>query len=201
MKFCVIDNGSQYLENILLRLSENHSYNLIKYLPSKRIDIKDADMVILSGGMIHEVDDKLEDGTYYFQKQFDLINSCPVPIFGICLGLQMMTVACGGTLTKMPRMVNENKVINLNIQGLKTLGKGDLFVHKRHQIVAHKPDNYGFEILATSSEGPEIIKHIDKKLLGVQFHPEIDADHKTEQEFWRLLSVLEPSLLEKRAYA
>ncbi|MBP7821083.1 gamma-glutamyl-gamma-aminobutyrate hydrolase family protein [Candidatus Saccharibacteria bacterium] len=201
MKFCVINNGSLYLDNILARLSENHSYHLVDYSPYHKIDIGNADMVILSGGMTHEVDDLMTDGTYYFQEQFNLINSCPVPIFGICLGLQMMTVACGGKLKIMPKMVHENKVINLNLLGLKELGEGDLFVHKRHQIIAHNPENNGFEILASSSEGPEIIKHVNRQLLGVQFHPEIDVDHKTEQEFWRLLSLLEPSLSEKGVYA
>ena len=66
MKFLVIDNGSQYLENILLRLTAEHEVEVEKYRYNKKIRPSiDTDMIILSGGMQNEVLDKV-GRKYYF---------------------------------------------------------------------------------------------------------------------------------------
>ena len=201
MKFCVIDNGSKYLDNILQRISVEHEYFVLEYLPFQKIDVSDADMVILSGGMVHEAEEKLNSGQYYFQAEFDLINNCSVPIFGICLGLQIMTVAMGGKLGVLPKMIIDNKYISLNKLGRQVMGNGNFIAHKYHRLYAINPNRQNFEVLASSGDGPEIIMHKYNKLLGVQFHPEIDVDSGSENEFWRLIAVLEPSMHKQDIYA
>jgi len=188
VKFLVIDNGSQYLENILLRLSAEHEVEVESYRYNKKIRPSiDTDMIILSGGMQNEVLDKV-GRKYYFDAEFDLINSTNIPIFGICLGLQMLTVATGGSLRKMPKLVHENKKVHLNHEGHQLLEHGDLFVHERHQWVADNIAGTGFNVLADSSEGIEIIHHRRRNLFATQFHPEIDTQANSEQDFWRLIN-------------
>lgn len=188
MKFLVIDNGSQYLENILYRISENHSVEVLSYRPGVFINPNsDTDMVILSGGMVNEVLDKV-GRQYYYQSQFDFIRNSNLPIFGICLGLQMMSVAMGGSLRRMPKLINTNKTIKLNHEGHELLDHGDFFVHTRHQWVANEEPQTGFRVLATSSEGIEIIHHKNRHLFATQFHPEIDTDYNSEKQFWRLVN-------------
>lgn len=95
------------------------------------------------------------------------INQIPMehPILGICLGMQLMTVACGGEVSKYtpPSHGKTSK--------LKTdLPFQDLTVARYHSLRCSSLDQ--FNILATSDDLPMWIKHKSKKWIGLQFHPE-----------------------------
>jgi GMP synthase-like glutamine amidotransferase len=189
----VVNNGSQYLENIILKISKDNKYTIYNYKPGYKINVpKETDLIILSGGMVQEVVDEI-DGQHYYKEEFDLIKAATVPIFGICLGLQMMAYAMGGSLKQLPNLQHKNIPIKLNHVGHTILGHGDLFVHERHAWVVDELDGTGFSVLAESEDGVEIIHHNHKNLFATQFHPEIDVDHNSNENFWRLIN----SFLEK----
>jgi GMP synthase (glutamine-hydrolysing) len=183
----IVNNGSQYLENIVLKISKDHNYKVYDYLPKRKILVPSStDLIILSGGMKQEVVDEL-NGRHYYQEEFNLIKNTDIPIFGICLGLQMMAYAMGGSLKKLDSLQHKNIPVKLNHIGHEILGHGDFFVHERHAWVVNELDGTGFSVLAESSDGVEIIHHKHKNLFGTQFHPEIDVDKKSDENFWRLI--------------
>lgn len=189
MKFYIVNNGSALIENVVSRL-DGHDYELVDYNVNTPLKPHGADVIILSGGMQNEVLDDHTDGTPYYKHEFDLIRQTNIPIFGICLGLQMTTVALGGTLKKMPNIVFENKHINTNENGRKALGSNNLYVHKKHQWVADDIESTGFNVLATSSEGVELLHHADRRIIATQFHPEVDIDENSEKLFWDLIALI-----------
>ncbi len=111
-----------------------------------------------------------------------------IPILGICRGLQIITVFFGGTLNQ-----NINKLTDVKHwgeRGDKTLPahkvtikdgsilydlykKNELWVNSFHnQAVEKKPEN--LHVSATSEDGIiEALENKDKKILGVQWHPEM----------------------------
>ncbi len=187
MNIFIINNGSQYLENIVLKISQDHTYSIYDYVPNKKIFVpQNTDLIILSGGMKQEVVDEL-NGRHYYEQEFELIRNSKVPIFGICLGLQMMAYAMGGSLKKLNNLQHKNIPVKLNHIGHEILGHGDLFVHERHAWVVDELDGTGFSVLAESDDGVEIIHHKHKNLFATQFHPEIDVNKHSETNFWRLI--------------
>ena len=117
MKFFIVDNGSLYLKHIVNRVSANHDYIVQTYSPFEPLDAQDADFIILSGGMQNEVADDLDNGDPWYRHEFDLIQRTDKPILGICLGLQMIAVALGGSLSRLPSMVDTNKHVVLTNEG------------------------------------------------------------------------------------
>ncbi len=187
MNIFVVNNGSQYLEHIIQKISENN-YLIYNYQPGKKIVVpKDTDLIILSGGMKQEVVDEV-DGQHYYKEEFDLIKNSDIPIFGICLGLQMMAYAMGGSLKQLPNLQHKNMPIKLNNIGHEILGHGDLFVHERHAWVVDEIDGTGFSVLAESDDGIEIIHHQQKNLFATQFHPEIHVGTEEHDNFWHLIN-------------
>ena len=186
MKFYIVDNGSKYLYRIRERLV-GHEYTIDSYTPDSRLDPGDADCIILSGGMQNEVVDTHDDGYPWYHHEFDLINTTDKPILGICLGLQMVTVALGGTLRRLPSLIDENQHVYTSHKGQKILGASKLFVHEKHQWVADSITGTGLEALALSKDGVEVVYHPTRNIIATQFHPEIDTNDTSADLFWKLV--------------
>lgn len=157
-----------------------------------------ADGVVLLGGKdihsdLHEVRDKFE---YYLVQQ---AVAGKKGIFGICRGMQMINLAHGGTLIddlgdrNFLHVGTKSKVENLRkidieqasdreMHGLvfekgsklKPNGSTTFRVNSiHHQAIDKLGKNLIIE--AKSDDGViEIIRDASQKILGVQFHPEID---------------------------
>lgn len=99
-----------------------------------------------------------------------------LPIFGVCLGLQAMTEAYGGTLKRLdtPYHGKPSKVTasanSLLFGGLPSeivVGR----YHSLHADPAHLPE--AFRVTAETEDGVIMaIEHRDEPLAAVQFHPE-----------------------------
>ena len=190
MKFYIVDNGSKYLEYIIARVVDaGHEYRIQTYSPFEQLDAHDADIIILSGGMQNEVVDDLDNGDPWYRYEFDLIRHTDKPIFGICLGLQIITVALGGTLRKLPSLVTtDTKEIHLTDAAKVKFSASTLTVHEKHQWIVDEYANTGLEILGSSEDGVEILYHPTKRIIGTQFHPEIDVTKDSGDIFWALVN-------------
>ena len=104
----------------------------------------------------------------------EFVMNMDVPILGICLGHQLIADTFGGQ-TKTAELQSYAQ-IELNILEENDLFKGignTLKVWASHKDeVISVPDT--FEILANSDKcNVEAMKHVDKPIYGIQFHPEV----------------------------
>jgi anthranilate/para-aminobenzoate synthase component II len=87
------------------------------------------------------------------------------PVFGVCLGLQLLVVAAGGKVsTYKPPLHGKTSILvgHREFNGLE--------VARYHSLFCIDLPN--FEIIAQSDNIPMWARHIEKKWLGSQFHPE-----------------------------
>lgn len=165
MKILLIDNGTVYMKRLHQLLSKS-MYDVVE---KSKMDFDKLDLyngIILSGSITHGV---IED-THVYMNEIKVIKESNIPIFGICLGFELMVYAYGGTLKKLPVKIQEIKYLTHNDDPIFD-GISNLHVFGAHQrVVEMLPGN--FIELATSDAGVEIIKHKDRLMYGTQFHPE-----------------------------
>jgi GMP synthase (glutamine-hydrolysing) len=165
----IIDFGSQYNQLIARRVRENHVYCLIEP-PTIKVDAirrLDPEGIILSGGpsSIYEKSSP---------KIHPAVFKLGIPVLGICYGMQFMLSALGGTVKRAGR--REYGFAELNIKRPTGVFKG---IQKKNQCwmshgdsIQRLPD--GFTISAsTENTAVAAVTHRSRKLLGVQFHPEV----------------------------
>lgn len=99
-----------------------------------------------------------------------------VPTFAICLGHQLLAVACGGEVEKSPVGPQIGVVpVTLTVAGQEdplfgALGEDAWSVHWNHDVVTRVPD--GAVVLANSRAGVQALRL--GSAWSVQFHPEVD---------------------------
>lgn len=171
--FLVIDNGSAMLPLILRRLHEDgHTYQLHTYNPQVVISDVGYDAIVLSGGMAHEVMERRPDGSFWFDEEFRLIRKTQKPLLGICLGLQMITVALGGSLRELPSLITDHQELALTDDTQAIFGMTTMKVFEKHQWVADELPAT-LEVIQRSSDGIEMVRHKSRPFVGTQFHPEV----------------------------
>jgi GMP synthase (glutamine-hydrolysing) len=165
----VLDFGSQYSELIARRIRETQVYSeVISYRTSaEKLQHLNPKGIILSGGP---------------NSVYDLAapNCDPkiwelgIPILGVCYGMQLMVQQLGGDVTRSERgeygkaalCIDDPTDLLTNVEDHTTMwmSHGD--------SVMGLPD--GFSLLAHTENTPlAAIAHPQKKLYGVQFHPEV----------------------------
>jgi GMP synthase-like glutamine amidotransferase len=167
-----------------------HEVHVQKYSPYEPLDPRGADIIVLSGDKNSQVMDQLEDNEPWYRHEFELIKSTTKPILGVCLGHQMIAAALGGTLLKMPGVVQEKVNIQLNEIGKEKLGYSNIHALEVHSYVVDEIKGTGLIELGRSKDGIEIIYHPERKLLGVQLHPEIFVNDDSESVFWDLIGLI-----------
>ena len=169
-KILVIDYGSQYTQLIARRIRELQTYcEVIPFHKVNKKNLSDKSLcgIILSGGP-NSVKDKKSP------KLDDKIIAQGLPILGICYGMQLLCNKFGGKIAKSRLREYGHSIIT-------TKGKSVLFekIKTKNQVwmshgdhVEQKPD----EFTTTSLSNNKIIssiEHKNKKIFGLQFHPEV----------------------------
>jgi para-aminobenzoate synthetase component 2 len=98
-----------------------------------------------------------------------------VPIFGVCLGLQCIGQAFGGSVTRAPAVMHgKTSFIDHQGDGVFTGLPSPLEATRYHSLIVDRdsvPDELA--ITATSSDGLVMgLRHREAAVEGVQFHPE-----------------------------
>ena len=99
--------------------------------------------------------------------RFNWIREFDKPILGICAGMQTISLVFGGSLTSC---------LQIGMTEIDTLKDNPLF---QGNFKAYALHNYSikrsqdFEILAKSAKCIQAIKHKQKNIYGVLFHPEV----------------------------
>ena len=107
----------------------------------------------------------------------DLIKSSTVPLLGVCLGHQAIGAAFGGNIIKAPEIFHGKlSKVKHNQENIFKGIDSPYSVVRYHSLIIEKdtlPEE--LEITGVLEENPEIImsiKHKQRSIYGVQFHPE-----------------------------
>ncbi|MBD3204395.1 glutamine-hydrolyzing GMP synthase [Candidatus Woesearchaeota archaeon] len=167
-KICIIDFGSQYTHLISRRIREINVYSEIIVPGNINFSkIKKCKGIILSGGP----DSIYKKDSVKINKK---ILEFDIPVLGICYGMQFISYFSGGIVKpgiKKEYGKAEIKIINKN-SIFKGLSDKEIVWMSHGDCVSKIPE--GFNISAKTDQ--EIIagmENHEKKIYGVQFHPEV----------------------------
>ncbi len=165
----ILDFGSQYTQLIARRIREMNIFSEILPFNASVEEIKKHNPrgIIFSGGpaSVYEPNAPKPDERVY---------ELGLPILGICYGLQVLTEHFGGKVIKADRH-------EYGKAELEVLNDDDLFygLPKKMDVWMSHGDKVvelpkGFEPIARTENSPfASIRNKEKKIWGVQFHPEV----------------------------
>lgn len=173
-KIIIIDFGSQYTQLIARKVRENKVYAEIH---PYTISIEDllslnARGIILSGGPSSVYS---ENAPHLSFNIFEL----GIPILGICYGLQLIAYKNNGKVDKAAKREfgKAHLLVNQESALFKGISKSSQVWMSHGDSLTKMPD--GFEVIAETNNAPICaIADEEKKIYGVQFHPEVH--HSTE---------------------
>ena len=165
----ILDFGSQYSELIARRIRETQVYSEVLSYRTTAEEIQQIAPkgIILSGGPNSVYGDRAPHCD-------PKIWSLGIPILGVCYGMQLMVQQLGGGVEQSERgeYGKASLVIDDPTDLLTNVNDGTTMWMSHGDSVTHLPD--GFEVLAHTNNTPSAaIAHHEKKLYGVQFHPEV----------------------------
>lgn len=174
-RIVILDFGSQYTQLIARRVRESGVYSEIYpcTIAPEEVAAMRPKGLILSGGPCSVYD----EGAPQFDRAFlemEREDGSPLPVLGICYGLQAMAHTLGGAVERAPR---------------REFGRAHLVVDDAADLLAGVPTgstvwmSHG-DHLTRLPEGYDVIAHTDNAPIaavrsrahphyGVQFHPEV----------------------------
>jgi anthranilate/para-aminobenzoate synthase component II len=100
-------------------------------------------------------------------EKFQWLKTCEKPVLGICAGMQVISLVFGVPLSGCMQ-VGMTEIIT---QKPNSLFEGTFQAYTLHSLSASPSE--AFDTLATSARCIQAIKHKQKPLYGVLFHPEV----------------------------
>jgi GMP synthase (glutamine-hydrolysing) len=171
----VVDYGAQYAQLIARRVRECHVYSEIvpHTMPVAEMLARKPKAIILSGGPASVYADGAPPGP-------EGLFTAAVPVLGICYGFQLMVQGLGGTVRRTGAAEYGATTLDITaapgglLDGLPARQR--VWMSHGDTCVAAPP---GFEVTAATGATPvAVIEDGDRKLFGVQFHPEVmHTDH------------------------
>jgi GMP synthase (glutamine-hydrolysing) len=165
----VVDYGAQYAQLIARRVREANVYSEIvpSSMPVADMLAKNPKAIILSGGpsSVYAEDAPSTDPALF---------AAGVPTFGICYGFQAMVQALGGQVARTGGSEFGRTLLTIAAPGVLFAGQPDVqqvwMSHGDAATVAPE----GFAVTASTSGAPvAAFEDLDRRLAGVQFHPEV----------------------------
>ena len=165
----IIDFGSQYSELIARRIRETQVYSeVIPYrTTAEQLKKLDPKGIILSGGPNSVYDE-------HAPKCDPEIWNLGIPILGVCYGMQLMVKQLGGKVERAKRAEYGKAALAIDdpTDLLTNVEDGSTMWMSHGDSCTQLPE--GFSVLAhTENTDCAAISNPEKKLFGVQFHPEV----------------------------
>jgi GMP synthase (glutamine-hydrolysing) len=166
-KLAILDAGAQYGKVIDRRVRNLKVLSEILPMDTPAEKLKEYKAIIISGGP----ESVYGEGAPKYDPE---LFSLGIPVLGICYGMHLMNYATGGAVKK--KEVREDGQYEISIDTNSALFKG---MESKQKVLLTHGDSLesiakGFEIIAKSDDVVSAIENHEKKLYGVQFHPEVD---------------------------
>lgn len=190
MKIVLVNNDSDtWSELQRVTSAAGHSVTSIYHKELPLIPHEEYDAAILSGGVWY--DDETELLAEYAE-ELVFIRDCPIPLLGICIGMQLMHVSLDRAVPLLDEPQSGMRDITITPLGQTRYGlPARMRVFKNHTRGVIEADPI-FDILGTSPGHVEIIRHQERPMLGVQFHPEVGESEACVRLMNRLLDLIMP---------
>jgi GMP synthase (glutamine-hydrolysing) len=165
----VLDFGGQYTQLIARRIREQQVFSAILPCTAKLEEIRALEPVgiVLSGGpsSVYDKDAPVCDPN---------VLQLGVPVLGICYGMQWLTHSLGGKVAPAAR---------------REYGPGQLDMAGASKLFTDIPDHLkiwnshgdhvvevpaGFAITGRTDNAIAAVEHLEKRIYGVEFHPEVN---------------------------
>lgn len=152
---------SEFVLPILYIVAELEKCVVMHYLEVNEKDLQAYHKIILSGSALKNL------VTLNQTSQFNWLKDCDKPVLGICAGMQTACLVFGGRLIRC-REIGMTEIVTT---------KSNLLFSSKFRVYALH--NYAllpsaeFEVLANSLKCVHAIKHKQKNIYGVLFHPEV----------------------------
>ncbi len=167
----ILDFGGQYNQLIARRVRECNVYSEVvpHDITIEKIKEKKPKGIIFTGGPASVYG---EDSPKCAEGIFEL----GIPVLGICYGMQLMTHTLGGNVARANK--REYGATNVEIDNKSKLFKGfeniNTFLMNHTDFVETVPE--GFKNIGHTSSCPNAaMENEEKKLYGIQFHPEVNS--------------------------
>lgn len=166
----ILDFGGQYNQLIARRVRECNVYSeVVPYnIPIEKIKEKNPKGIIFTGGPASVYG---EDSPRCSEGIFDL----GIPVLGICYGMQLMTYTLGGKVAKANKREYGTTDVSIDSSSLLLQGFGNTngFLMSHTDYVETVPE--GFKNIGSTPSCPNAaMENPEKKLYGIQFHPEVN---------------------------
>ncbi len=183
----ILDYGSQYTQLIARRVrelgvySELHPYNI----SIEKIRALNPKGIILSGSPYSAYETGAPIST---PEVFGL----GIPILGVCYGLQLMAHQLGGEIDKAARREYGHAELIIDDASDLFEGFGANDSSKSNVWMSHGDHltklPTGFQSLAHTSNSPICaVKHPQKNIFGIQFHPEVVHTQNGTKVYWNFV--------------
>jgi GMP synthase (glutamine-hydrolysing) len=203
----VVDFGAQYAQLIARRVREAHVYSEIvpHTMPAAEMMARRPAAVIFSGGpkSVHVEGAPSVDPTLY---------DTGVPVLGICYGAQLLAQQLGGEVGRTGRGEYGRTAMTV-VDGSALFAdlplEQDVWM-SHFDSIAVPPA--GFRVVATTPDAVAAIEDPDRRLFGVQFHPEVVHTTRGQEVLkhflyevagcrpsWTMTSVIEQQVSDIRA--
>ena len=152
---------SEFVLPIIASAKELEECVVKHYLEVNAKNLKSYDKIILSGSALKNT------VTLDQTARFIWLKDCGKPVLGICAGMQTAGLVFGGRLVKC-REIGMTEIATSKANLLFSSAFKVYALHN-YAVVPSKQ----FEVLAESAKCVHAIKHKNKDIYGVLFHPEV----------------------------
>jgi GMP synthase-like glutamine amidotransferase len=171
MKILLVNNHTRHFKNLESSLV-GHEIEVVEYRPGVELNSENKDLVILSGGGgegLEIYDMHQPSRRLWYQDEMEFVLKNDKPLIGICMGFEVVCAAYGQRIHETPILTQGFKAITPTRKGQKQISSKKLTQFESHYWQVHTAPK-GFEVLAESETGIEIIKK--DNIFATQFHPE-----------------------------
>lgn len=174
-RIIILDFGSQYTQLIARRIREAGVYSEIYPCTIDPEEIRaKAPVGLIFSGSPYSVNDSDAPHLHQDYLRMQRPDGSPIPVLGICYGLQSMAYIQGGTVELAKRREFGRAAIQVNDDSdlLAGVPSGSTVWMSHGDHITQFPD--GYEIIARTDNAPiAAAKSAEQPHYGVQFHPEV----------------------------